>query len=530
MADPQLPLGLDETGPITAATANDDTARDVRGAGGTQGESNGDAPEAASGPTPEPTADPAPGPDPGQASAPRGDAPDSVEARSGRAGPEQSRSQSTSAGNRSTSGPRPRTGGRARNKQPTGKNAENDGRELERRVGRVEFAEGALVRLREPIRVDAESGRDVLTDIDVLAIDVDGRLRISRSILECKSGSGQAKEPDRLLWLAGLQKYLKFDRAVLVRQSVSRRGRTLARSLGLKSLDVARLGTREAAHAWLPDAFAHIDGPECAAAESRTDTQLKGLGHIPADLVAYLRHDALRSDSHETLRAIANLGRVANHGGVLPSPTREVIAGHALVALLLAATGDAARLDELSPEELQERTERALTTGSPDSTQMINVLARADDLVAFMLQRVHAAYEESGAKRVQVDVPSLRDVVTRPPEWVPRYLDLVRKLRANPAIAREVLQTAELACFEALLGGRAHLADAFDHLFSAEHRYLLNVAIRCLEVIAGPSTAEPVRPILELDFDRMIAHPDRTATNSSAVQAERVAAAVNPGS
>ena len=42
-----------------------------------------------------------------------------------------------------------------------------------------------------------------------------------------------------------------------------------------------------------------------------------------------------------------------------------------LVALLFAATGDAARLDELSPEELQERTERALTTGSPDSTQML---------------------------------------------------------------------------------------------------------------------------------------------------------------
>lgn len=430
---------------------------------------------------------------------------------------------------RSQSSGAPRTKSRARKQQPSRNSTTNTGADLERRVGRVEFADGALVRLRGPIRVDADSGRDVLTDIDVLAIDIDGRLRISRSILECKSGSGQAKEPDRLLWLAGLQKYLDFDRAVLVRQSVSRRGRGLARSLGLAILDVARLTTRETAHAWLPATFAHIDGAQCAAAETRTDTQLKGLGHIPADLVAFLRHDALRSESHDSLRAVASLGRATGHGGVLPSPTREVLASHALIALLLAAISDAARLDELSLEELQERTERALTTGTPDSAQMVNVLARADDLVAYMLQGVHDAYESAGSKRVQVDIPSLREVVTRPPEWVGRYLDLVQKMRANPSIAREMLQTTELSCFEALVGGDAHRAGAFDHLFTAEHRYLLNVAIRCLEAIAGSTTAGPVRPILDLDFDRMLTQPDRTAvlsgtpTPESAVRAKPAA-------
>jgi hypothetical protein len=134
------------------------------------------------------------------------------------------------------------------------------GADLERRVGRTEFNDGALVRLRVPIRVDADSGRDVLTDIDVLAVDVDGRLRISRSILECKSGKGQSGEPDRLLWLAGLQQFLGFERAVLVRQTASRRGRGLARPLGLRTLDVATLAGREAAHAWLPARFGHLDG------------------------------------------------------------------------------------------------------------------------------------------------------------------------------------------------------------------------------------------------------------------------------
>lgn len=458
------------------------------------------------------------------------DGPDTVTTASGSVGarhPLEPRSDGVEPRSREA---RPTSRGRARSaarprEQTRSTSTSNDGRDLERRVGRVEFAEGAFVRLRAPVRVVAESGRDVLTDIDVLAIDVDGRLRLSRSILECKSGSGQAKEPDRLLWLAGLQKYLRFDRAVLVRQTISRRGRALARGLGLKVLDVSRLSTREAAHAWLPAEFGHIDGAECAAAESRTDTQLKGLGHIPADLVAFLRHDALRSEPQEALRAVQSLGRATANGGVLPSPTREVLAGHALVALLVAALGDAARLDELSPEELQERTETVVTTGSPDGTQMLAVLSRADDLMSHVIQRIHTAYEGLGARRVQVEIPSLREVVTRPPEWLSRYLDLVQKLSANPAVAREVLQSAELACFEALVGGKAYLAEAFDHLFTAEHRYMLNVAIRCLEAIAGKPTADPLRLILDLNFSRMEARADRTASAPSSRDDERVESA-----
>lgn len=56
----------------------------------------------------------------------------------------------------------------------------------------------------------------------------------------------------------------------------------------------------------------------------------------------------LRGDTANALHAVANLGRVSNQRGVLPSPTREVLAGHATLALLLAAIGDAARLHELS--------------------------------------------------------------------------------------------------------------------------------------------------------------------------------------
>src|SRR5262249_39430726 len=86
------------------------------------------------------------------------------------------------------------------------------GGNLEFRVARLEFAEGAMVRLRVPVQAEeADPGRRILTDVDILAIDVDQRLRLSRSSLECKSGKGESGEPDRLLWLAGFRQLLRLD-------------------------------------------------------------------------------------------------------------------------------------------------------------------------------------------------------------------------------------------------------------------------------------------------------------------------------
>src|SRR6185437_4836442 len=209
-------------------------------------------------------------------------------------------------------------GGAAKRGERHAAQREDQGAALERRVARVEFAQGALARLRVPVRVDAEPGRDVLTDLDVLAIDIDLRLRITRSILECKSGQGQAKEPDKLLWLSGLTKFVGADRATLVRQTASQRGRDVAASLGLQVLDLPQLEAREAAHAWLPSSFAHVGGTGCSAAESRADDQAKKLNHIPSELIAFLRHGASLARSDRILIAIINLEECLKQAGSPP--------------------------------------------------------------------------------------------------------------------------------------------------------------------------------------------------------------------
>jgi hypothetical protein len=389
----------------------------------------------------------------------------------------------------------------------------SDGADLERRVARLEFAEGALARLRVPVFVDAEAGRDILTDLDVLSFDLDNRLRLSRSTLECKSGRGQSGEGDRLLWLAGLRTLLGVERAVLVRQTITRRGRALAGSLGLQILDVPTLAQREAGHAWLPDQFAHIDGPACIAGEARTDVQLRGLGHIPSDLVAFLRHQSLLAPSHRSLAALAALRSAVEHGGVLPTPTRPILAGHALLTLTLAALQDAAMLDTVPATQLQRRIELALTVGSPDDDHVLSVLGRADQVVGRVVDGIHRAYIERGADRIDLPAPSLRQLVAAPPGWVARYIDLTQRLRANPDVARQLPQTVELACFDALLGDSAYLAAAFDHLFTIEHRSLLTACVRMLADVAGAHLADAIGPITALDYSRSTpAVPDRTAT------------------
>jgi len=417
-----------------------------------------------------------------------------------------------------TAAKRPADRSSRRVRSDTGSSGSNrDGAELERRVARLEFAEGALSRCRVPVFVDAEAGRDILTDLDVLSLDFDNRLRLSYSTLECKSGRGQSGEGDRLLWLSGLRTLLDIDRAVLVRQTITRRGQVLAATLGLQILDMSTLSQRESAHAWLPDRFAHVDGSACSAAEARTDVQLRGLGHIPSKLVAFLRHQSLLSPSHRSLTALVALRRAMEYGGVLPTPTRFILAGHALQSLTLAALQDAATLDTVPEPQLRHRIELALTVGSPDNNHILSVLGRADQIMGRVLDGVHHAYVDQGASRIEVQAPSLRRLVAVPPDWVERYLDLIKRLRANPAIARQLPQTIELACFDALLDDDAYQVAAFDHLFTSEHRSLLLACVRMLGHIVGAPLADALTPITTLDYGRSApALPDRGAKQGTA--------------
>jgi hypothetical protein len=330
---------------------------------------------------------------------------------------------------------------------------------------------------------------------------------VSRSSIECKSGKGQSGEPQTIVWLAGFRQLLGLSRVAIARTTISGRGRNLARRLGIAVLDETTITAREKAHKWLPERFAHLDGDACTAAEARTDVQMKGLPGIPAPLAQFLRNDALLAQSPELLAAVESLGAAVTQQGVLPEPAATVLSSHALMAILLAALQDAGRLDELSPRELRLRLERALTTGDPDDDRLLPLLERADALVRHVVTRTHRAYVDAGAEPIRIEMPSLRESVAASPSYIDDYLDLVSRIRNNPLVARDLLQTAELACFERALGGEQWQSPAFEHLFTSEHTGLLLVAWRCLGAVAGSIVGAPLKSLEDL-----AAHAGKEAT------------------
>lgn len=398
--------------------------------------------------------------------------------------------------------------------------SETGGGELERRIGRIEFAEGAHVRLRVPVPAeDSDPRREVLTDIDVLSLDVDLRLSVTRSSVECKSGQGQSGEASTLIWLAGFRQLLGLHRVALARPTASSRGRALARRLGIGVVDEGTLRAREQAHQWIPERFAHLDGAACQVAERRTDVQLRGLPDIPGDIAAFLRGPALLAPPARLLGAVEALGRGYERQGILPEPAATVLASHALIGLLVAALQHAEELGSRSERDVRERLLRSLTLGDPDDSQLLPLLERADDLLRYVVERTHRAYIDAGAEPARFELPSIAEAVVSPPVYLEDYFDLVARLRANPLVARDLLQTAELGAFEGLVGGSAWRVPAFAHLFTAEHRGLLAVAVRTLASVAGEQVAIHVREISTLRppgvDDRV---PDRRAVSSTAAR------------
>lgn len=389
-------------------------------------------------------------------------------------------------------------------------NAGNEkGAELERRVGRLEFADGAFVRLRWPVSHHVSGRRRTITDIDVLSINFDSRLQSTISIIECKSARGQTGEQDRLLWLSGLKTMLNAGRAVLVRESVTAAGRDLSRRLGIDVLGSRDLERREVDHQWVPQGFARIgNGPATSELLIAID-QLKGIGDIGAGLVAYLRYDALIAEPHRILGALVTLADVTQVGTVLPEPAGKVVAADAMIALLLAALRAAGRLDSLGSDGVRREIEDGLTTGDPHDRQVLKVIDLADALLREQLSQVHRAYIESGARPLELRYPSLREVVAFTPSWLPRFMDLAERCRRRATIATELLQACDLVLYDVLAGGATWHAAAFDHLFTPQHRQLLLV---CLDLftLAAPHLARRVEGIRDIPFDRApAAVPDR---------------------
>lgn len=389
--------------------------------------------------------------------------------------------------------------------------SESKGAALERRVARLEFAEGALVVLRFPVREPQSDRAHVITDVDVLSLDFDLRLRAVASIFECKSVRGQKAEADRLLTLAGLKKYVGADRAALVRETATSRGRAIARRLGVELIDQGQIAELEVPHVWVPAAFGPVAGERALAVHQDVVKTLKSIGDFPFSLLEYLRFDAILDPPYRVLGALVTLRDHLAHGTVLPRRVEGTLVSDALLALTVAALRTAGRLDAIGPRETRKLIENGVMSGNPHDDSLLRVAALADALMRDQVDRVHRIYTESGAKKQIYKVASVREAVGSSPAWLGRFMDLVVRMRSRQPIARELPQVIQLVCFDALVGDQNFRAPSFDHLFTLEHRQLLSVAIETLGDILGVEMGV-LSGVRALDFERGGQTPDRVET------------------
>jgi hypothetical protein len=232
-------------------------------------------------------------------------------------------------------------------------------------------------------------------------------------------------------------------------------------------------------------------------------------------LIAFLRHDVLLAEPHAALGAILTLDEITRSGTVLPDPLGTLIASDALVGLTTAALRTGHATDTLGVARARADLETGIGTGDPRDRQMLKLAEMADQLLRAELASLHRAYREAGAAPLERGVPSVREAIAQVPAWLDRFMDLSERLRRRSKVGRTLPQTLDLSLFDALLGDDTYRSEAFNHLYSREHRQAVALALECLHE-AVPSLAGRLDRIRDLPFDRAttpgVSNPTLTPT------------------
>lgn len=369
--------------------------------------------------------------------------------------------------------------------------------DLVRRVSRLEFAAGALVRCGVNPRTGSRGLS--LPPIDVLAIDFDRRMRETRTIFECQVARGQKAESERLLWLAGFRLACGADEAVLVRDSGTGIGRHLADRLHLRIEDASGLERREREVAWMPLEFGWVGESEW----SRLRLSISSTPTLSSSSpLAALEANVPLSEAHSIL---ADLESAASWlSDVTPGGRGEVryAAAICMEALVVAALRLGGSLARLSPRALATDLEARLIAPGRDPRQVLELIRIADAYADSLVRDAHDAYAATGVRRVDIPHPSIAEALRPERPWIERMIDLCERFQARPDLAKDLPQVVSLAAMDGAIGGRPYKAPAFDHLFTIEHRQMLAVVADVLRAMGFQMLDTALAEVLRLGFGR----------------------------
>jgi len=329
---------------------------------------------------------------------------------------------------------------------------------LEARVAQLWFWEGFYA--RRGINLERHYDPDPLqiTDLDLLAFDLDPALARRKYIGEVKSGTGRsaAKPLDRTIWLRGLRELVGAEHAELTTAiAPSPRARELAAGLGVTAQSVADVDRRErtAAVAQVADLGAH--GPGAAAITK----QIQRLCAQDPELERafwYLRSEVWFLDPWAAAKRSLGLIRTLNQrwtpqvddddARALRWLYAEALSSWTLNVVTLA--GEAARMDSAT---FLSRAHERLSEGAVPAAYQRRLSEAIDKYMAGVL----AAAQAPAVLRTE----AMGAFVPMAPDWAGSLVELVQRLSNHPTASRELPRRVDLLLFERLVN-RRHIPPA----------------------------------------------------------------------
>ncbi len=326
----------------------------------------------------------------------------------------------------------------------------NTGELLEARVAQVWFWEGAFARRGIDLKRHFASEPFLVTDVDLLAIDIDSTLTLRRTIGEAKAGTGsRASRPlDRAIWLRGLMEVTGARSGELTTQlPPSRRVRELALPLGVIAQSVEDLERREANLRIEETANRGVFGVKWVGEQAHVrkvcaaEADLERAYWLLCSEVWFLDPFPALKQTIATLRSLAGRWTPAAVDDVDFSVRWLLCEGTVLATLnLVAIAGHALRL---GGDSLLELVGERLTTALLPTHYMRAVSRSFDRYLAGVLRDV-------GAPESAIE-PALGAFEPKPPDYAPQVAEVAAQLAADSIHARHLPRWADLMCYERVL-------------------------------------------------------------------------------
>ena len=324
---------------------------------------------------------------------------------------------------------------------------------MEMRMARLWFWEGHFARSGIDLKWHYHPEPLIVTDLDLLAFDVQPSLRVSRTIGEVKTGSGKSapKPLDRIVWLRGLKELVDADNVELVSGiPPSARARKLASSIGVSAQSLADVERRESR--------AQVGSVQETGSHGARATQERFWVHKYCKSHQNLERAFwfLRSEVwfHDDVSACKRLIGLYRQLSELWTPDIDDADSRALRWLFaetvsvfgLFAVAVASEAVKYSPEMLAAEIGERLSAGHAPADAMRRIAADVDKYVAGLLAAANAS--------ANVRTEAMGALHPEAPPWTGQFVELLTRVASVSAHAQALPRQLDVLVYESVVWRR----------------------------------------------------------------------------